>query len=98
MDKIGLKHLAQTFENLDTNPKITQILLGLVIMQLYKTPNSKLSRAILDDDVLIRSIMQLLDSSSAVVKGRVMLYSYFLIKLNLRSITYLHESKFFQIA
>jgi hypothetical protein len=42
--------------------------------------------------------MQLLDSSSVVVKGRVMLYAYFMIKLNLRSVIYLHESKFFQIA
>jgi serine/threonine-protein kinase ULK4 len=90
LDKLGVKHLAQTFENLDTNPKITQILMGLVVTQLFRTPNSRLSKNLLEDEALIRSIMQLLDSSSAVIKGRVMLYSYFLIKQNLRSVVYLH--------
>lgn len=42
--------------------------------------------------------MQLLDSSSVVVKGRVMLYAYFMIKQAFRNLIYLHESKFFQIA
>jgi hypothetical protein len=98
LEKLGNKHLIQTFENLDTNNKITQILLGLVIMQLYSNPNAKLSKILLEDEALIKTIMQLLDNSSAVVKGRVMLYSYFLIKLNLKNIIYLHESKFFQIA
>jgi hypothetical protein len=67
-------------------------------MQLYSSPNAKLSKMLLEDEALIKTIMQLLDNSSAVVKGRVMLYSYFLIKLNLKNIIYLHESKFFQIA
>jgi hypothetical protein len=49
LDKLGIKHLVQTFENLDTNPKITQILMGLVVMQLFTTPNSKLSKIMLED-------------------------------------------------
>lgn len=49
LDKLGTKHLIQTFENLDTNNKINQILMGLVITQLYSNPGSKLSKLLLED-------------------------------------------------
>lgn len=62
----------------------------MVIMQLYSSSNSKLSRSFLEDEPLVRCILQLLDNSSSVVKGRVLLFSYFLLKHNFKNIIYLH--------
>lgn len=66
-------------------------------MQIHQYPNSKFSKTLLDDESLIKSMIQQLDNQSSVIKGRVLLYFYFLLKNSFRNITYVHESKFFQI-
>lgn len=59
-------------------------------MQFDKSPKSKLTKAIMEDEALLQSIISLLDVNSSVVKGRIYLYIYFIINSNLRkSITLL---------
>lgn len=62
----------------------------VLLMQFDKSPKSKLTKAIMEDEVLLQSIISLLDVNSSVVKGRIYLYIYFIINSNLKkSITLL---------
>lgn len=59
-------------------------------MQFDKSPKSKLTKALMEDEALLQAIISLLDVNSSVVKGRIYLYIYFIINSNLKkSITLL---------
>jgi len=51
----------------------------------------------LDDSVLLQSILSLLDNGSAVIKGRIYLFIYFLLCYNIKKSLLLLDSKLFHI-
>ena len=97
LDKIGLENMIETFTNPETSPKTNQILLWTLLVQFDKSPKSKLTKALLDNSALYHAVLSILDLNSAVVKGRIYLFVYFLIYHNLRKSLSLLDSKIFHL-
>ena len=96
IEKLTLARITSVFENNEGSGKILQVFMGLINMQLYKKPNTKISKQIYEDEALIRSIIQLLDCQSSITKGRVMLFLNSIIQANFKNVIYLQEGRFFQ--
>ena len=58
-------------------------------MQLYKRSNSKLSKYMCEDELLIKSVVRLLDCQSSVTKGRIILFMNYIIQNNFKNVIYL---------
>ena len=52
---------------------------------------------ILDDNVLFRTVIAMLDCNSSIVKGRIYLFIYFVLTSNLKKSISLLDSKLFHI-
>ena len=81
----------------ETSNKTQQILLWVLLMQFEKSPKSKLTKTLLEDEGLWGAVLSLLDINSSVVKGRIYLLVYYLITSNLRRSISLLDSKLFYI-
>lgn len=64
---------------------------------MNKSPNSKLTKSIYEDEALMRGVFGLLEVNSPIVRGRVFLFTYFLLQYNIKKCIYLTESKMFHI-
>ena len=54
LDKVGISNIIETFKNSETSSKTQQILLWTMLMQFENSMKSKVSKAILDDNALLR--------------------------------------------
>jgi len=49
-----------------------------MLMQFEKSPKSKITKSLLEDQALFHSVLSMLDVTSSVVKGRIYLFVYYL--------------------
>lgn len=96
-ERVGLPSIIDSLNNPDTSSKTQQILLWVLLVQFEKSPKSKLTKAIAEDEALLMAVLSLLEVSSSVVKGRVFLYIYFMLEGGLKRSLTLLDSKLFQL-
>ena len=71
LDKVGIGNIIDAFRSSETSSKTQQILLWIMLMQCEFNPKSKVTKALLEDNVLFVAVLGLLDSNVSIVKGRV---------------------------
>jgi serine/threonine-protein kinase ULK4 len=96
-ERVGLPSIIDALNSPDTSSKTQQILLWILLVQFDKSPKSKLTKAIAEDETLLIAVLSLLEVSSSVVKGRVFLYIYFVLEGGLKRSLTLLDSKLFQL-
>lgn len=89
--------IVDAFRSQESNPKTIQLLLWIYTTQMNKSPSSKLTKSIYEDETLIKGVLGLLEVNSPVVRGRVYIFIHFFLQYSIKKCIYLTDSKLFHI-